>query len=286
MCRRWSGHRGHLGAIIRNMGVLKTTRRYVRRVLDPLYRPQRHARIVMFHNGRSGSGVLGRILNDHPRILWDGELLRDTKIAKYLRRGNFDPWEYIRHTEYKAGRYCYGFEMKYRHMCQLNIAKKEFLENVSNLGYAHFILLERRNLLRRIISQRILLKAGFAHLRNGQKPELYSVHLDTKDLLKTLELAEREVIEMQKLLQGKSFVHLIYEQDILSDPLIAYEKVCVFLGLSVHPLKPRLRRTNPFMLHEMLSNYQEVAKTLRNTPYAWMLDDPDYDKSVEDLHVS
>ena len=64
---------------------------------------------------------------------------------------------------------------------------------------------------------------------------------------------------------------LSYEDDILPDPKIAYEKVCGFLDLEVRNPKVNLRRTNPFDIHEIVENYAELEKTLKNTKYEWML---------------
>jgi hypothetical protein len=67
-------------------------------------------------------------------------------------------------------------------------------------------------------------------------------------------------------------LHLSYEEDIVADPLRAYSRVCEFVG--IEPAAPRvdLVRTNPFSYDAILDNVDEVRAVLKDTKYAWMLD--------------
>jgi len=65
---------------------------------------------------------------------------------------------------------------------------------------------------------------------------------------------------------------LVYEDDISSDPVVAYRRGCEFAGIGCHDISVKHSRTNPFDLAEVLTNFSEVERVLCGTPFEWMLD--------------
>ncbi len=255
------------------MRIRKPLKRFFFTILDPVFRRFRTKRIVMFHNGRSGSALMGLMLDDHPDIYWAGELLKGPRVARYKKLyRDFDYKEVIRKEESHAGPENYGFEMKYMHIRHLGISKEQFLADLDDLGYTHFIVLVRQNILRRETSSRVAAAAGFYHLNHVKTAQLHQITLNTENLIAVLERHSQDVAEIQQLLQTRPFLLLTYEHDIQNDPLIAYNKICAYLEVPAHPVTPKLQRTNPFPLDKIILNFDEVAATLQGTKFEWMLE--------------
>ena len=92
-------------------------------------------------------------------------------------------------------------------------------------------------------------------------------------MLDHLQQFEDDFAQAMAILQPLPCLNLTYETDILPDPRIGYAKVCRFLGLPVQEGMVRYSRSNPYPLHDLIQNFDEVAQTLQNGPFEWMLFD-------------
>ena len=255
------------------MKIISGIKDAVIRLAGKPFRYTRRTRIVMFHEGRSGSSVLALMLHDHPKVFWAGEILKSRKVFRYQKvREAFDYRDIIQETEERTFRKCFGFEMKYEHMRQLGITKADFLKSLDKLKYTHFIILTRRNSLRRITSLLIAKKAGYYRLPTDKKPEHIQVELDAADLIPQFKQYTEDIAEIEKLLEGRPVLHLTYEDDIEQDPGIGYGKVIHFLNLPMQSIAPRIQRINARPPRDLILNFDEVVKSLAHTEYAWMLE--------------
>ena len=263
----------HFGQNHSNMGIQRFISSIFSARFGPFYRHFRKKRIVMFHAGRSGSSVLGLMLGAHPHIMWAGEILKDRKVAQYKEQNaNFDYREVIRSDEARTMRKCYGFEIMYMHMRKLGISKEQFLTAILDLGYTHFIVLSRKNVLRKVTSMMVAQTTGRYHLGMSKSTQLVQVMLDTHELIKKFDQYGTDIAEMQQLLENRKCLSLTYEDDVEQDPSIAYSKICRFLQIPLYPVAPKLQRINPYPLEHMIINFDEVATTLQGTKYEWMLE--------------
>jgi len=78
---------------------------------------------------------------------------------------------------------------------------------------------------------------------------------------------------LEECLRGRSVLRLSYEDDIAGGPERAYRRVCEFLGLQPSEVSVLLRKTNPFSLREMVTNFEDLERALAGTEFAWMLSD-------------
>jgi LPS sulfotransferase NodH len=245
--------------------------------------------VVMFHTGRCGSTVLGRMLNKHPDIYWAGEIFvampkrhRDvepgpgalkTIIAKSRRDGR------------ATGKTFYGFELKYlpqQHLRDkfINMPLEDCLVLLRRLRFSRFIVLHRENYLRKAISAEVGRHTGHWHARS--KPgQATRVTLDLQSfgpakqrapLLELFRGLDENHEKVTRLLANDQVLHLSYERDIMQDPRNAYRKTCEFLGVVPGSPQIDLARTNPFSYDAMVANMPAVSALLQNTEYAWMLD--------------
>ncbi|MBT9314746.1 hypothetical protein [Leptothoe spongobia] len=249
----------------------------------------------MFHIGRSGSTVLGDLLNQSPKILWDGEVYHtyvDWGGQKALRKGqnpDIDPVKLIQAQKIKARRRYYGFEVKFYHLDRTNISLQNYIQQISELGVSHFIILKRKNYLRKIVSSYVSFDKKKANLRTiddsdhhsvETKAKLHqiklnidSVNIDStqKSLLEHLQYYQTHFQRLDSALADKKVLRLTYEENIAPSPMDGYHKACDFLGISRHPVTVQYGKTNPFKLSEIVDNFSDVEKALQNSEFEWML---------------
>lgn len=246
--------------------------------------------IAMFHVGRSGSTVLARLLDQHPRVKWDGEIYynRWEELGTTPESfGSFDPIKYLRRRMLAAGSRYYGFEIKClpeQHLSIIDCSLSTFVDSISEAGITHFITLKRNNYLRRILSQIIGYRTQVRHIGAQQEAKLNRIRVDFDRIIVGVDNSEKSLMEwfhetdathreLEALLSTKRVMHLTYEEDILKDPQVACNKVCEFLDVSLSEGLVNLGRTNPFRIDEMVENYDELVRLLAGTQFEWMLED-------------
>ena len=239
----------------------------------------------MFHTGRCGSTVLGQMLNQHSMIHWAGELfeshmqdpdsttLSATEVAKRIDS---------KRSTGNAG--IFGFETKYlpqQHLSAkcINMDPATYIELLRGMGFGKFILLHRKNYLRRFISAKVGVQTRSWH----SKREIESptkVRLNTESfgitgqpILQAFQTLDEAVTRLRGTLKKEDTLEINYEDDILNDPGVAYRKVCQFLDIPDQNPDISYVRTNPFKCADLIINYDEIEKILINTRYSWMLED-------------
>lgn len=249
----------------------------------------RHGHVVMIHIGRSGSTVVGDLLNQHPRIIWDGEVYQRIFEARQRADGSLppiadiDPVAFVRRRSGKAFGAWYGFEAKFFHLRALGAELPDYLDALeAQLPNLQFVVLERRNRLRTIVSAIAARETGRYHIPVGAAPIRNRVRIDpgsvpfnrtSAPLRDVLEQFDRDFSALFARLRDRRHLHLTYEEDVQHDPKEAYRRICDHLGV-VPMRRPRIRyrRTNPAPLSELVSNVDALRAELRGTSYECMLD--------------
>ena len=250
-----------------------------------LRRKNRVANIAMLHAGRCGSSVLADLLGQHPGFRWVGEPF-EAMLPAYYR---MDPERRAEHVignslYFRDCRY-YGFDSKYLpeqhlHRDLGNKTPAAYIELLARLGFSHYILLDRRNHLRRAISVAIGTQTRLwntdrpvaAGVTVRVDPERFVSYGREMSLQQYFSSLEERYWTFADLLRGKPLLELVYEDDIERDPSVAYRKVCAFLGIEAAPVQVRLQKLNPQPIRELVANFDELAAALRGTRHAWMLD--------------
>lgn len=262
----------------------------IRRFFSPILSRFCRGKVAMFHIGRSGSTVLDDMLNQHPCIYWDGEIYERAfqsleSSGETVRIGYQSPAidsvnNTLRKRIRKAGRDFYGFEVKFFHLGLLGISLPDYIENLCSLGFSRFIVLKRKNYLKKIVSSLIAHKTKQFFMSDTGEIALHQVDLDinnieidrdARPLLGFLQDYDEKFFLLDKILESRQVLKLTYEDDVLPDPNLGYEKICSFLNVDCKKPEIRLVKMNPYRLNELIGNFEDVKRALHETPFAWML---------------
>lgn len=270
----------------------------VREVLAPLLHLIRNTLYtdreitIMFHVGRCGSTVLGDLMHQHPQVYWDGEILPFLFLNRSTNETSFKNlddglWKkHLMNRKYLAPGRSFGIEIKFFHCDWLGITIPELLDELKEFDKLNIIVLERKNLLRSVVSHQLAQQEGIWHHHknsivkhvskkvNIHPAELFQDH-EMTTLVGTLTTWYKDYNDVKNYLEfeGKKYLSLTYEDDIENNPLIAYGRVIRFLGLKNHMPKINFKKSDRKELIEIVDNYTELEKELVGTPFKWMLED-------------
>ena len=132
--------------------------------------------IMMLHNGRCGSKVVANLLAQNPNIHWASELYTPL-FAKWTKENQQEfaylakepivenPIAILKNSMNETTKPYYGFEIKPFHFFLINSSAKEFLNQSFLLNFTYFIIIRRKNHLRRIVSDKVARKENIWHIR-------------------------------------------------------------------------------------------------------------------------
>ena len=239
--------------------------------------------VVMFHIGRSGSRVVGKLLDQHSEIDWQGEALKRPSVEAFSSNLD-DPSAYCTFDHLEAlsaqrSATWLGVETKFFHLAQRDVAIDDFVKRTESMGCEHFIVLVRKNMLRKIVSSMVAKQSRSYHRAADEKAKLTQITIDpdcveidaqAKPLVKFLEDYQQDFDQLDACLAGKQVLALSYEEHVSDDPRNAYGEICQFLNIPSEMPEVPFGKTNPFPLSEIIQNWEEIVEVLAETKFAWM----------------
>jgi hypothetical protein len=242
--------------------------------------------VVIWHVGRCGSSVLGHCLNQHPDLQWENEIFNCWMPQRRGEKPVPPIAEAIATVKRNQNLSFQAVEVKFlpeQHPGIFRMSALEMADVLADHGYQKAILLERRNSLRRMISHCMALETRCFHLSASEPaplPHPISIDLsailvgtETRSLLGWLQHIEDAYLRHREGLKTRhGLLHLCYEDHVQDDPRIAFQKVCTYLGVKTMGVNVGLRRTNPFQLSDIVTNYADLEAMLKNSSFSWMLE--------------
>ena len=277
-------------AIVKDPSTLWSKLRTLRKfsLLGPLMPNAHLGRIAMFHMGRSGSTVVARLLDQHPKIYWGHEIYYPIfkpyrKTMTPNMRFEVDPKALLENSSRWAGRRYFGFEVKFWHLERTGVSLPDYLDLLSAFGVDRYIILERikkKNYLRRLASSHIGMTYDRMELKRSAATTLHSVELPLRyhvesigevSLIEYFHHQEAQFAQLRALLKDEPVLDLSSAEDVFPDPVQGYHRICDFVGIEPVAVEVRTRRVNPYPLKDTISNFEEIERLLQDTPYEWML---------------
>lgn len=252
--------------------------------LESYVSTSRSGAFAVAHMGRCGSTVLGDMLAQHPEIGWRGEVY-GAHFSRMVKTGNSDSRKranlnrLLRADMKLVETGWFGFDYVLSQLRLVDESVSQHAHLLRRAGFTRFVILERRNLLRRLVSELAAKSSGIWHsTSNGAhltKPQFeINVSTDEAGEPRVFRLFNRWESYYRAL--HAEHVHdetlgLTYEDDIASDPSTACQRVTHFLGLALHSPTINLQRLNTGAVLDGVSNADEVTEMLSGTKYEWML---------------
>ena len=227
---------------------------------------------LILTRSRNGSTLLTRALSSHPCLIARGEVLRSSPPHAEHVKG--DPVESVRRVYMPYPRHiqAVGFKLMYGHHGDDWPAWKLLREHLPTLKIIH---LTRENRLRVWVSY-LISKAtqkwvnSSRDIREPSKPNRVHVNLsDWKTQMESYDTLRRDAISF---FEGHDMLRVTYA-DLINDWKETTHRIQTFLDVTPQPLNRTTKKQNPHALSDLITNYDEVAATLRGTEYEWMLEE-------------
>jgi hypothetical protein len=224
-------------------------------------------RFVLFAQGRTGSSLLASLLNAHPAVFCDGELL-DAK--RLFPRAVIDG-RARRHPDR-----VYGFKLKVYHlsMDQKLADPVGFVRNLAADGW-RIIHLRRRNVLRQTLSQFVAERRKAYHLFAGQREDLGRMEVDLARVVRHMGWRLRMQELEERALDGLSHAVVHYEDDLMDGARhqATADRLFAFLGLDPAPVTTAHRKITPKRLADFVANPEAVAAAVTEAGLGRFLED-------------
>lgn len=253
----------------------KNVKREGRMLLDglrPLYQPEPKTAFVIFAQGRTGSTLLQSLLNTHPDIYCDGEILSRVLQRRILfPRYRVSSRSRLAHTQ---GCSTYGFHLKIWQLHQQGCSDvRKFLESLSTSGY-RIIYLRRENSARQVISGQIARRTVY-HIGNNESPRRNNVRLELDPDKVVRRIAAVQDYHQQEAAALAEINHLAltYERHLLESEnhQSTADLVFSYLGLQSAPVSTGLARTGSDNLSDRILNHEELERSLEAAGYGHFL---------------
>jgi hypothetical protein len=222
-------------------------------------------KFIIFGERRSGTTLLKQLLDSHPQIVCDGELLNINdgyvknrllmKVVWHL------PIQYFTYRATLSNRPCYGFTMLFdQHNKMLSL-----LNILSSKGWK-IIHIYRENTVQQALSYLVAYKTNHWHLWPGKKTEIPKVAISTRELKERINLFDgNKAIEKQWLIHFNHF-EVNYEKNLAekSQWQQTADNIFAFLGIEPAHVSATLNKTYPLPYSEMIENYDELLQSVQS----------------------
>lgn len=224
-------------------------------------------KFFIFGQGRTGSTLLCSLLNSHPKIQADYEILFNPV---------WFPEFYLKSKSQLSKEEVYGFKVKI-----YQLTGKQKIDNPSQFIHKliddnwKLIYLKRNNLLRHVISFQAAKQRNIWHT-SKEDTKMYSdkIYINCNSLINGMQMREKYLIQEQNIVEKFDHITISYEDDLLSPKVHqkTVDRICDFFEIERQMVNTELSKTVPSDLSQLIENYDELVSTLRGTKYSHFLD--------------
>lgn len=236
---------------------------------------------VIYGQSRSGSTLLVRLLDAHPDVHCDGELLspggvyiRSQLGLKAIRKY---PIPYFNHRRRRATGTCYGFKLL---VYQATFAPRVFTR-LEQEGWK-FLHVRRKDVFRQALSDLVAHKMSYFHRHPGSQAPDHQVSITTQELDKQLRNRGRKLAKEREMIDGIEHLEVWYEDDLLRQEAwpSTTAKVSEYLGLASSAVgSSDLQTTHDRSYDEIIVNYEELEQHLAQIGFERYSNDPNCTRS-------
>jgi LPS sulfotransferase NodH len=225
-------------------------------------------RFLIMTSGRSGSELLVSLLDSHPQIACDGEILARKRLS---------PTRFVAGRAARAqrqGMSAYGLKVQPQHLHEVQqlSGADQWLRALSADGW-HVIRIRRRNRLHQAVSMlRAQLTQWHVHAHetfDSAEP----LELNPLMVVGTMYFIERMETQVDHYVDGIEHIDLSYEENLRDriDQEATVKRLCRQLDVTEMAGTSTLVRNSSATLGDLIKNYDEVAVEVRQSRFAEFL---------------
>ena len=220
---------------------------------------------------RTGSELLVDLLDSHPSIRCESELLREPmRAARRYLRGRAA-------IARRGGARAWGAKVIYHQLSWYPDrygSPARFLQALDRAGF-RIVSLARGNLLEQAVSALQAVHDDRYHYRATDAGGRNRIEVAPEALVSMLWTLEEHERERRAALAGIDVFDLVYEDDLQDgrSQQRTVDRCCEWLGLPAAPVASTLERRTLPSLADRITDYPAVARTLAATRYGHLLDD-------------
>jgi hypothetical protein len=244
-------------------------RAYAPALLGRWVRPP--VQFVIITVGRTGSELLVSLLDSHPGIVCDSEILAESPPF---------PASYVRAKTALArfhGAEVYGWKLltgQFRNIGTVGFGdSRKFVHRLYRDGF-QIIHVERRDHLQQAMSWYRAQQNGY-HQNQGAAVSFAPDTIDPTTLLWAT-FANDEASEFLKgILAPLPHLHLVYEDDLQDETRhqATADRICRFLDVAPAPVRSDLLKVTPQETRDMVTNWDEISALFRQSRYADLVEE-------------
>jgi len=224
-------------------------------------------KFFIYTHQRSGSTLLVNLLDSHPMIDCQGELLLDRMSS---------PMSYVAKRQRTSQAEVFGFKLQPHHFTYQNINNPDlFLKELAQSNFKT-IILRRRNLFRAALSLLYAINSGKFH-RDNRFGEVQSakIFIDPDDLLENIQWIEHNIEVLNLYADRRPHLELIYEDDLLDN--VSHQdtvnRICDYFGITSANVESNSVRIMPGDFSTYIENAEEIKEIIGKTKYARFLEE-------------
>lgn len=229
-------------------------------------------KFVIFSQSRSGSTLLHQLLQSHPEITCDGEILCTTdgylesefwyKVHAKL------PHPYIYYRKALSKKNVYGFTLFIYHVPRM----KTTVQSLYRLGWK-IIYLERLNLVNQSLSNIIAMRSNHWHRWEDKEVEEAKFHIPVDKFLHVVENRINWHMHENNIVRPIPHLPVYYESGLKNSEnwQATADQIFDFLGVDSVPVQSELKKTYPKPYLEMVTNYNELMEALKTNELEYVM---------------
>lgn len=233
---------------------------------------EKQTNFIIFGQGRTGSSLLRNLLNSHPEVNCDAEILHKNRLNKkfgFLRHliARY-PIPYIYYNKSKSKNSIFGFKLFYHHLNNI----EPVVTTIYKKGWK-IIHLQRDNILKQSISWMVANQNNTwgGRIDTENKDNTYYINPEklydhTRGRLKKRELENQLMTKFEHL-------NIIYEYDLYQSDNWLNTSRKIFDFLDIYPVEVQTKwiKTDQRPDSERISNFKEIMIYMKNNGFAHLV---------------
>jgi len=221
-------------------------------------------KFVIFGQGRSGSTLLKQLLDSHPEIKCEGELLNikdgylpNELMLKLVYR---IPFPFFNYRKWIAKYPVYGFTLLFYQYWPQNYMLNKLVRNGWKIIY-----LTRNDSFSQSLSHLVAKQTSVWHRRNDDQEKETKVRINPEEFLNWIKQLQKNKSTENEIIKSLNHFEVVYENDMIREDMWSKTTARIFeyLGVYPAPAMANLKKTYSRPYSEIVENYEDLLLLTR-----------------------